>query len=488
MPMHKLFWTMAVLILLAQCSGAQMKVSTTVALNVTSPLTLAYGETVDGVAQVTASDGSTVTGSVTFYDGTNSFCTLALTNGASCPDGAARGFEVGTHLFTAVYSGDSIHAGATSNAVTVAVQPDTTTTVAASSAATVAVGGGVVYTAAVAGAHGPATGMVTFLDGTTAMGSTSLTGSGTAALSVLMLVAGDHAITARYEGNGNMQGSTSAPLQVKVQGALATTTTTLSATTEAVTAGQGVTFTAKVTAPGGSVSPTGSVTFADGGVVVGSAAVSAGTAVWSTSSLAAGSHSIMARYGGDAMTAGSLSAPVNVVVNAQGSQDGLTLGSTTITVAAGDSVSVPVGFKMPSGMAKAISLSCSGLPEEASCSYLPGSAAANGAGSATLRISTAAPRDCGAATPYGAPTKSAAVPMEGSVLAGVLLLVAPRRRRTLKGLLAVFCVVGAVSVMSGCGTGNCTDLGTKPGTYTITVTGSTGGAQVSQKVKLVVTP
>lgn len=483
MSMHKLLWTMAALILLADSGNAQMKVATTVALDVTTPLTLAYGETVDGVAQVTASDGSTVTGTVTFYDGAKSFCTLALTNGASCPAGAGQGFEAGTHLFTAVYSGDSTHAGATSNAVTVAVQPETTATAVASSAATVAVGGSVVYTATVVGAHGPATGMVTFLDGATAMGSTGLTESGTAALSVLMLVAGDHAITARYEGNGNLQGSTSAPLQVKVQGALAATTTTLATSTEAVSAGRSVTFTAKVTAPGGKVLPTGAVKFADGGVVVGSAPMSAGAAVWSTSSLAAGSHSIVAQYAGDAMTAGSLSAPVNVVVNAAGSQDGLTLGTTTITVAAGDSVSVPVAMKMTSGMAKAVSLSCSGLPEEASCSYEPGAAAANGAGTATLRIATAAPRDCGSATPYGAPVKSAAVP-----LAAVLLLLAPRRRRALKGLLVVLCAAGAMSAMSGCGTGNCTDLGTMPGTYTITVTGSAGGAQISQKVKLVVTP
>jgi len=488
MPMHKLFWMMAALILPVSGGMAQMRVPTTVALSVTTPLTVGYGEAIDGVAEVTASDGSTVTGTVTFYDGTKSFCTLGLTDGASCPAGSGQGFEVGTHRFTAVYSGDSTHAGATSNAVMLAVQPDTTTTAVASSATMVAVGGNVVYTAAVAGAHGPATGVVTFLDGTTAMGSTNLTESGTAALSVLMLVAGNHSITARYEGNGNLQGSTSAAVQVKVQGALAGTTTTLSASAEAVAAGQGVTFTAKISAAGGKALPSGVVTFADGGVVVGSATVAAGTAVWSTSSLGVGDHSVVAQYPGDAMTGGSVSAPAIVTVNTQGSQDGLTLGSTTITVAAGDTVSVPVAMKMTSGMAKAVNLSCSGLPEEASCSYVPGSAAANTAQMATLRISTAAPRDCGASTPYGAPTKSAAVPMAGPALAGILLLMAPRRRRALRGLLVVLCTVGAMGVMSGCGTGNCTDLGTRPGTYTITVTGSAGGAQVSQKVKLVVTP
>jgi hypothetical protein len=76
----------------------------------------------------------------------------------------------------------------------------------------------------------------------------------------------------------------------------------------------------------------------------------------------------------------------------------------------------------------------------------------------------------------------------GPVLAGLLLFYAPKRRRVLKGLLAVLCAVMTMGAITGCGTGNCTDLGTRPGTYTITVTGSAGGAMMSQKVKLVVTP
>jgi hypothetical protein len=218
--------------------------------------------------------------------------------------------------------------------------------------------------------------------------------------------------------------------------------------------------------------------------------VQAGTSVWNTSSLGAGTHSIVARYWGDSMTAGSVSAPVNVVVNAQqGAQDGLTLGATTVTVAAGDTVSVPVVMQMSTGMAKAVSLSCSGLPEEASCSYVSGaSGAAASQGTATLRIATSAPRDCGASTPYGAPAKSAGVPMVAPVLAGVLLLLVPRRRGAMKNLLVILCAVMVVGAMSGCGIGACTDLGTRPGTYTITVTGTAGGTQVSQKVKLVVTP
>lgn len=487
MSIPKLLRMIALILMPVAAAGGQTKVPSTVALEVTTPLTVFYGEPIDGLAQVTASDGSAVTGTVTFYDGTKSFCVLTLANSASCPEEPKREFGAGTHVFTAVYSGDATHAGATSNAVTVVVKQDTTTTVLASSANPVAAGGGVVYTATVAGAHAPVEGTVTFYDAAAAMGSATVNGSGTAALSALMLAQGDHAITARYVGNGNSAGSGSAVLHEMVQGTLAVTTTTLAASANPAVAGESVVFTAKVTAAGGKATPTGTVTFVEGGSALGSAAVKAGSAVWSTSALSVGSHSLVAQYAGDAMTVGSSSAVLNEVVNAQagqgGDSGGLTLGTNQVTVAAGDWVTVPVRMTGGSGAAKAVSLSCSGLPEEAQCSTVTAGAGAQDAsgGTATLRISTSAPRDCGSSTPYGAPAKSGLLPLG-------LLLVMAGRRRAWKGLLGVVLAAGMISAITGCGMGTCTDLGTRPGTYTITVTGSMGGTQASQKVRLVVTP
>lgn len=474
MPMRERIYRVAALLLVSSSAGAATKVASTVALEVTTPLTVTYGEMIDGLAQVTASDGTVVTGSVTFYDGTRSFCVLTLENGASCPEGSGTGFVAGPHVFTAVYSGDATHAGATSNAVAVTVTEDTTATAVASSANPMAVGGGVVYTASVAGAHTKAAGTVTFLDGSKAMGEAALDGNGTAALSVLMLTAGDHVITAVYAGDGNSAGSTSAVLHETVQGVLAATTTTLGASADTIAAGGSVTLTAKVTAAGGVV-PAGLVTFSDGRTMLGSARVSAGVAAWSTSALSVGSHSIGATYAGDAWTAASASPVMSVAVTqpaAPAGPGGLTLGASEVAVAAGDWVNVPVTISGAAGQAKAVSLSCSGLPEEASCTF-------NASGStAMLKITTSAPRDCGSSVPYGD------APAKGAVL--LMLLFVPRRKMV--RLLGVLCAVLAMGAMTGCGTGNCTDLGTRPGSYTVTVSGSVGGAQVSQKVKLVVTP
>jgi hypothetical protein len=83
MPMHRFVWIMAALLLFPVFAPGQAKVPSTVALEVTTPLTVFYGEAIDGLAQVTAIDGTAVTGTVTFYDGTKSFCTLTLSNGAT---------------------------------------------------------------------------------------------------------------------------------------------------------------------------------------------------------------------------------------------------------------------------------------------------------------------------------------------------------------------------------------------------------------------
>jgi hypothetical protein len=75
--------------------------------------------------------------------------------------------------------------------------------------------------------------------------------------------------------------------------------------------GQSVTFTATVTG----VSPTGTVTFKDGGTVLGTGTLNAnGQATFTTSSLSVGSHSITAAYGGDANNVASTSAVLTQLV------------------------------------------------------------------------------------------------------------------------------------------------------------------------------
>jgi hypothetical protein len=96
----------------------------------------------------------------------------------------------------------------------------------------------------------------------------------------------------------------------------ANTTTALTSSLNPSTYGQSVTFTATVTVtPPGSGTPTGTVTFYDGTTALGSVALASnGQAVYATSALTVGSHSITATYSGDTSFLGSTSPVLTQVV------------------------------------------------------------------------------------------------------------------------------------------------------------------------------
>src|SRR4051794_17874444 len=96
-------------------------------------------------------------------------------------------------------------------------------------------------------------------------------------------------------------------------GVKSSTTTSVRSSASPSLYGQSVTFTATVT---GSRSPTGTVTFLDGGTSIGTGTVNAsGQATLTTSALAVRSHTITARYAGDNRNAASTSAALTQTVS-----------------------------------------------------------------------------------------------------------------------------------------------------------------------------
>ncbi|MGD0629286.1 MAG: FG-GAP-like repeat-containing protein [Terracidiphilus sp.] len=93
--------------------------------------------------------------------------------------------------------------------------------------------------------------------------------------------------------------------------------TALTASSQTITAGASVKFTATVTGPSGDATvPTGTVTFYNGATSIGTGTLNAsGVATYTTTTLPTGSESITAVYGGDANFNGSTSAAVVVTVN-----------------------------------------------------------------------------------------------------------------------------------------------------------------------------
>jgi hypothetical protein len=93
--------------------------------------------------------------------------------------------------------------------------------------------------------------------------------------------------------------------------------TALTATSQTITAGASVTFTATVTGPAGDATvPTGTVTFYNGAAFIGTGTLNAsGVATYTTTTLPTGSDSITAAYGGDTNFNPSTSAAEVVTVN-----------------------------------------------------------------------------------------------------------------------------------------------------------------------------
>ncbi|WP_429634812.1 beta strand repeat-containing protein [Tunturiibacter psychrotolerans] len=192
----------------------------------------------------------------------------------------------------------------------VAAPPAATTTALTASSTTLTTGQTVTLTAAVSGAGSP-TGIVSFKDGGSTIGSATLS-AGKAAFSTAALGAGSHTITAVYAGDSGDPSSTSSTIVVTVtQPAPIGTSITLSASTSRITVGQNVALSAIVS---GSGSPTGAVLFKDGTSTFGSSILSGGKASFSTSALGIGSHTITAVYTGDPGDASSTSSPLIVTV------------------------------------------------------------------------------------------------------------------------------------------------------------------------------
>src|SRR5262249_14610224 len=116
-----------------------------------------------------------------------------------------------------------------------------------------------------------------------------------------------------YSGDTMFNGSTSAVYNQVVNPA--PTSTTLTSSVNPSVYGQSVTFTATVTAGAGLGTPTGTVTFKDGGTAIGSGTLDAmGHATFTTTTLTVGSHSITAMYLGNTNLAPSTSAPLIQIV------------------------------------------------------------------------------------------------------------------------------------------------------------------------------
>jgi hypothetical protein len=344
-------------------ASATVNKSPTVTTLAATPNPSVFGQTVTLTASVAASGGGSgaPSGTITFNDAGTALGTSALDNNGRATFTVST-LAVGTHTLTASYGGDNNFLSSTasgSGAVTQVVNQSATVTTLSSSANPSVFGQSITLTAGVtasAGGAGIPSGTVTFTDGAVSLGSVALDSTGRAALTLSSLAVGSHSITASYSGSTSFVASSSSPLSQAVN--KNSIVINLTSAPNPSTYGQTIVFSVQVAPapPGGSPGtspPTGTITFTDGNTVLGTATLdSTGKASLTVGLLAAGSHSIVASYGGDANFSKGSSSPYLHQVNQAKTQASLTTSMNPTTNASTITLNVNVvsSAGIPSGV------------------------------------------------------------------------------------------------------------------------------------------
>lgn len=433
-------------------------------------------------ATVKGSANGTITGTVSFTDGTTALGTANVAaNGTAALNVT---LAPGSHALVATYSGDANDGGSASAAVPYTVVLATTSVALKSSGSPAVVLSSVTFTATVSGNGGTPTGTVTFqVDGATA-GTGTLNASGVATFADSSLAVGSHTVSASYGGDTNDNPSASTSL-TQVETPISTTTSLGASSTGGANA-QAV-LVATVLAPTGPT-PTGTVTFTSGSNVIGTATLDSNGVATLVPDLAPGTYSITASYGGDSLHAASTSAAVSISGSPAGF--GISLSPPSITLVTSQNGTVNITLTSQSGFADTIGMGCLSLPAAVNCHFSSNDVTLKSGQSATvqLTIDTNAPLSGGTTAtnqrPGSRTTVLAGVLFPFSVLFGCIFW-RFRRKHAAALAMALLLFLTAAFAVTGCG--GYSQSTAAPGTYTIQVGGVGTGTNLSHYQNLTLT-
>ncbi len=515
-------------------SSASFTATTTslLANGVTTPVTAVHGTAVTLSTTVTP---SSATGTVSVVGPTSAAgaavnVDIPLSGGTGSV--SANYLPGGNYAIHAYYPGDATDAPSTSSSINVNISPEAsspfltveiynpdtpnTNPVANPPSATYGEYGYVYVEPAntnesTAGSHGTATGTVTLLNNGASFGTPqTLNSQGTAAFPLYAEPPGTYSFGASYSGDSSYNPS-STTSNVPLTITKGPTALSISASSTSIPASGSTTITVELdTDSESSVYPTGPITLSSGSTTFPGNTPTDGVdgngadAIFETftvpgASLASGTNTLTASYAGDTnyLAAGSVSKTIS---NTGGSSTGagfnLTGPSNGITVATpGTAATGTISISPTNGFSGTVALTCkvslsvgSAAP---SCS-VPASVTVTGstAATATLTINSAptsaalhAPRNGSSA---GSPLHRLLEDSGGVALASVLLLAIPARRRSWRSILMVLLAFGALGILGIMGCGGTSTSGTSPGTYTVTVTGTSGGVSANTTVAVTI--
>lgn len=340
---------------------------------------------------------------------------------------------------------------------------------------------------------GPATGVVTFYDGTRLVGTANLGGAAavvgssrggvvartpisnqgttaTASVSINAPLGGDHSYTAVYAGDTNFGSSqTTAAVAVTVGPAAVTLA---GPATQPVTVGNGqsATITVAVAAQSGAtdlVAPTGTISYQIGTNGMQQAQVTNGQATLQVpNTLAVGSYSIQATYSGDSNYQ-AVATPTTIqlsVVSTVPPDFSLTANPTSLTIKAGDTGHATFTFTPVGGFTGTITFSCDNLPAGVTCTFAPATLTADGSNTVQTSQLTITTQRLVSANLY----------LPGALLG--ILLFWQRRRFNLRTAQVLMLVAGAAVIagMVGCGSSPVPQSNASTSSVTVTAKATAG--------------
>jgi len=270
-----------------------------------------FGSGVTLTATVTP---ASATGTLTFKNGGSIIGSAMISHGSGAI--TINILATGSHALTAEYGGSSHFYGSVSSTLTQTVNKANSAMVMISSLNPSTFGSGITLTTTVT--PSTATGTLTFKDGSITIGSATI-GHGSGSMTTSILAAGSHDLTTIYVGNANHNGSISTTVTQMVHKAVPTID--LVSTPNPSTYGSGVLLAATILP----ASATGTVTFKEGAVTLGSSAIGQGSGSITVSSLSYGNHDLTVEYGGNGNYTAAVS-PANI-------QNVNTKAASTVSVA-----------------------------------------------------------------------------------------------------------------------------------------------------------
>jgi len=380
-------------------------------------------------------------------------------------------------------------------AYTQVVQKATPTVALYPTATAIMAGTSITLTATLTGPGATPSGSVSFVDGSTPLGTVTLNSSGLASYSTTSLTSGTHAISAQYLGDPNYNPAASTQIAVSVTG-LASPMVAVSPASTSIAATQALNVSVSVSGGGGWPMPTGTMQLKCGSYTSAAATLVSGAYTFTipAGSMVSGVWAATATYMPDAGSSSVYSPATNsAMVTVTGGASGFTLSGNSVTVTSGATsgnvstitVTPQGGFTGTVTLTAALTSIASGLvsiPTFSLGNTTTVSITGTTPGQASLTFYTLA----SSASAQPGPTFPAGRwrTAGGVVMAGILILFIPLRRgrwRSTLGMILLLLIVA--HGMTACIASNGR---TTPGSYTVTVTGKSGTSTATCDVVLTV--